>query len=158
MLRRRLCPALLLLLAGCYSYATIDPMTTQPGASVRARINAQTADELEPLLGMETRLLSGIVIATAPDTMIIEVPTAASAPSGGAIVRLKQRVSVPRSGLLELESRTLNKGRTAAAAAGASAGVTALIIGGYILGPGKEKLPGEPGGPELRLPIFRLHW
>ena len=144
---------MLVALTGCYSYATLDPAATQPGASVRARINGQTADLLQPLLGMDTRILTGTVIATAPDTMIIEVPTAASAPSGGAIVRLKQRVSVPRSGLLELESRTLNKGRTALVAAGASAGVTALIVGGYILGPGKEKLPGEPGGPDFRIPI-----
>ena len=158
MLRRCFRPLTALLLAGCYSYATIEPATTQPGTNVRARINAQTADQLEPLLGMETRLLVGTVIATAPDTMIIEVPTAASAPSGGAIVRLKQRVSVPRSGVLELESRTLNRGRTTIVAVGATAGVTALIVGGYILGPGKEKLPGEPGGPDLRLPIIRLHW
>ena len=140
-------------LTGCYTYATIDPVTTQPGTNVRARINAQTADLLEPLLGMETRILTGLVIATAPDTMIIEVPTAASAPSGGATIRLKQRVSVPRTGMLELESRTLNKGRTTIVAVGAGAGVTALIVGGYILGPGKEKLPGEPGGPDLRIPI-----
>ena len=144
---------LVVALTGCYTYATIDPATTQPGASVRARINAQTADQLEPLLGMETRILTGLVIATAPDTMIIEVPTAASASSGGSIVKLKQRVSVPKSGMLELESRTLNKGRTAIVAVGASAGVTALIVGGYILGPGKEKLPGEPGGPEFRIPV-----
>ena len=148
---------MLVALAGCYSYATLDPATTQPGASVRARINGQTADLLQPLLGMDTRILTGTVIATAPDTMIIEVPTAASTPSGGAIVRLKQRVSVPRSGLLELESRTLNKGRSALVAAGAGAGVTALIVGGYILGPGKEKLPGEPTGPDLRIPIV-IRW
>lgn len=146
-----------LTMAGCYSYATIDPATTQPGTSVRARINAQTAEQLEPLLGMETRLLTGTVIATAPDTMIIEVPTAVTTPSGGGIVRLKQRVSVPRSGMLELESRTLNKGRTAAAVAGSSAGMAALIVAGYILGPGKEKLPGEPGGPDLRIPIV-VRW
>ena len=144
---------MLVALSGCYSYATIDPATTQPGASVRARINGETADMLEPLLGMETRLLTGTVIATASDTMIIEVPTAASAPTGGAIVRLKQRVSVPRSGMLELESRTLNKGRTTLVVAGSSAAITALIVGGYILGPGKEKLPGEPGGPDFRIPI-----
>lgn len=148
---------MLVVVTGCYSYATLDPATTQPGASVRARINAQTADQLEPLLGMQTRILTGTVIATASDTLIIEVPIAASAPSGGAIVRLKQRVSVPRSGMLELESRILHKGRTALVAVGAGAGMTALIIGGYILGPGNEKVPGEPGGPDLRIPIV-LRW
>ena len=157
MLSRSLRPLTALLLAGCYSYATLDPVATTPGTDVRARINAQTADMLEPLLGMETRLLTGTVIATAPDTMIIEVPTAASDATGGGIVRLKQRVSVPRSGILELESRTLQKGRTALVAVGATAGITALIVGGYVLGPGKEKLPGEPGGPDLRLPIV-LRW
>lgn len=154
---RRFAP-LLTCLVGCYSYATIDPATTQPGTSVRARINAQTADMLEPLLGMETRLLTGTVIAAAPDTMIIEVPTAARTASGGSIIALRQRVSVPRSGLLELESRTLNRGRTTLVAAGATAAVTALVVGSYIYGPGREKFPGGDGGTDLRIPIFRGHW
>jgi hypothetical protein len=150
--------AMLIALSGCYSYATIDPANTQPGTSVRARINGQTADQLEPLLGMETRILTGLIIAAAPDTMIIEVPISSSDPNGGrGITRLNQRVSVPRSGMLELESRTLNRGRTAIVAASAGAGITALIVTGYILGPGKEKLPGEPGGPDLRFPIV-LKW
>ncbi len=149
---------LMVALTGCYTYATIDPATTLPGASVRARINAQTADQLEPLLGMETRLLAGTVIATAPDTMIIEVPTAARTASGGSIVALRQRVSVPRSGLLELESRTLNRGRTTLVAAGATAAVTALVIGSYVYGPGRDKPPSGNGGPELHIPILRRHW
>ena len=155
---RRILPAGLLALSGCYSYATIDPATTQPGASVRARINGATADQLEPLLGMETRLLSGIVIAMAPDTMIIEVPTAARTPSGGSIVALRQRVSVPRTGLLELESRTLNRTRTTLVAVTTTAAVTALVVGGYVYGPGREKIPPGGGGPELRLPILRGRW
>ena len=148
---------MLAVLSGCYSYATIDPATTQPGTKVRARINAQTADMLEPLLGMETRLLSGVVIATAPDTMIIEVPTAGRTASGGSIIALRQRVSVPRSGLLELESRTLNRGRTTLVAVGATAAVTALVIGSYVYGPGRTTPPGN-GGTDLWIPIFRGSW
>ena len=145
-------------LAGCYSYATIDPGMIQPGTGVRARINAQTADQLEPLLGMETRILTGTVIATASDTLIIEVPTAARTASGGRIVALRQRVSVPRSGLLELESRTLNRGRTTLVAVGTTAAVTALVIGSYVYGPGRDKPPTGNGGPDLRIPIKRGHW
>lgn len=158
MLSLRIGPLFALLSMGCYSYATLDPVSAQPGTSVRARINAATADQLEPLLGMETRLLTGVVIATAPDTMIIEVPTAARTPSGGSIVALRQRVSVPRSGLLELEARTLNRGRTTIVAVGTTAAVTALVIGTYVYGPGREKIPPGGGGPELRLPIFRGQW
>ena len=156
---RRLLPALSLMgLSACYSYATIDPATTQPGASVRARINATTAQELEPLLGLETRLLSGTLIANANDTLIIEVPTAAQTPASGAMVTLRQRVSVSRSGLLELESRTLNRGRTAVVVAGSTVGLGAVVLGAYILGPGKERLPGGDGGTDLRIPIFVGRW
>jgi hypothetical protein len=151
---RRILPAAVLALTGCYSYATIDPATTQPGASVRARINAATADQLAPLLGMETRLLSGVVIATAPDTMVIEVPTSASTPVSGGIVTLRQRVSVPRTGLLELESRTLNRGRTTLAVVGTTAAVSSIVIGGFVLGPGRDRAPEGGGGTDLRIPII----
>lgn len=153
-MQRRILPVLLVALSACYSYATIDPATTQPGTSVRARINAATADQLEPLLGMETRLLSGIVIATAPDTMVIEVPTAASTPASGGVVRLKQRVSVPRTGLLELESRTLNRGRTTLAVVGTTAAVSSLVISGFVLGPGRDRPPEGGGGTDFRIPII----
>ncbi len=143
---------------GCYTYTPIDPVSTEPGHSVRARINATTAEQLELLLGIETRLLNGTVIATAPDTLIIEVPTAAQISSNGTMMRLRQRVSVPRSGLLLLESRTLNRGRTAVAIVVGTVAIGGLIVGGYILGPGQEKLPGGDGGTDLRIPILPLRW
>lgn len=145
-------------LAGCYAYAPIDPVSVAPGASVRARVNGATADQLTPLLGLRMQTLNGAVIATAPDTMIIEVPTAASTPMSGGIVALRQRVSVPRSGLLLLESRTLSRTRTAMAVVGTSVAVGAVIAGAYVLGPGKEKLPGGDGGTDFSIPFLRISW
>jgi hypothetical protein len=145
-------------LSACYTYAPIDPVSVAPGASVRARVNPTTADELAPLLGLRTQTLGGSVISTSPDAMIIEVPTAASTPVSGGIVTLRQRVSVPRSGLLLLESRTLSRTRTAVAVVGTSVAVGTVIVGAYVLGPGKEKLPGGDGGTDFTIRFFRFSW
>jgi hypothetical protein len=154
---RRFVP-LLACMAGCYTYAPLDPVSTQPGTSVRARVSPTIAQQLEPLLGMETRLLNGTLIASGPDTLIIEVPTSTRTHASGAMITLRQRVSVARSGLLELESRRLNRGRTAVVVAGSTVGLGAVVLGAYVLGPGKEKLPGGDGGTDLRIRIFLWRW
>ena len=151
---RRSCLIVLPLLAACYTYAPIELATTQPGTEVRARVSAATADQLEPILGSTNRLLVGTVIASSPDTLLVEVPTVLRAEIGGGIQTLHQRVAIPRSGLLEMESRKLDRFRTYAVA-----GVAAVVVGGFILkatvlDPGKEGTPGGGTPPDLRIPIF----
>jgi len=147
------------LLAACYTYAPIDPGVVRPGTGVRARVNAATAQQLEPLLGASSgRLLSGTLISFASDTLVVEVPAVIRAEVGSSIQTLHQRVSIPRSGLLEMESRTLDRAKTYAVA-----GATALVVGGYIIkatiiDPGRESPPGGGGGTDLRFPIFYLKW
>lgn len=146
---------LLPLLGACYSYARIETAELHPGMSVRARVNGATAEQIEPILGIsDARLLSGTLISSTPDTFIVEVPAVYMAEVGSSIQTLNQRVSIPRSGLLEIESRKLNRVKTYAIA-----GAAAVLVGGYILkstvlDPGGERPPPGGGGPELRIPIF----
>lgn len=140
------------LLAACYTYAPIDLASVPPGSSVRARVSGATADQLEPLLGIpDARLLNGIVIESRADTMILEVPTVLRTDVGGATQTLHQRVSIPRSGLLELEARKLDRFRTVAVVGGSTVLVGAFVIKSLIADPGKEPLPGG-GGAEIRWP------
>src|SRR5919197_5552238 len=104
---------LLPFIGACYTYAPIDPATIAPGMSVRARVSAGTAQQLQPLLGgSDARLLSGTLISVTADTFIVEVPSVMEAEIGSSFQTLHQRVSIPRSGLLELESRTLDRFKT----------------------------------------------
>lgn len=149
--------AALPLLGACYAYTPLDPAGLRPGMSVRARVSATMAQQLQPLLATtDARLLTGTVIG-AGDTLVIEVPSIAQAEVGSTIQTLHQRVSVPRPALLEVETRTLDRFRTGVAVAAA-----AVIVGGYVLkttviGRGKERVPGGGTPPELRIPLLRVH-
>lgn len=146
---RRLLP-FFLVSTGCYSYAPMEASRLQAGESVRMRVTAGTAEHIQPLLGRtDARLLSGTVVSTGADTLIVEVPTTTRLAGSGTYQTLNQRVSIPRTGLIELESRSLNRTRTWIVTGAAAVIVGAIVLRATVEGPGTG---GEPGGgpPELR--------
>ena len=157
MIRRSLLALALPLVGACYTYTRVQTSELHAGMSVRARVNGATAEQIEPILGIsDARLLSGTLIASMPDTFIVEVPAVYRAEVGSSIQTLNQRISIPRAGLVDIESRTLDRFKTYMIA-----GAVGVVVGGYILkstvlDPGKEPSPPGGGGPELRIPIFRF--
>jgi hypothetical protein len=147
------------LLTACYAYAPIDPSAVRPGTGVRIRVSSAGAERLAPLLGTsDARLLSGQLVDVRPDTMIVQVPTVVQAAFGSSLETLHQRLSIPRSDLLELETRRLDRVRT-----GLVAGSAALIVGTLAVKAiqgdrGSDKPPGTGGGPEARLPLVGLRF
>ena len=142
----------------CYTYAPIESSGLRPGTNIRARVSAATAEQIEPLLGVQdARLLRGVLIANGGDTLIVQVPTTVRTTVGSTMHTLQQRVSIPRAGILELEESRLDRTRTTAiAVAGVAAvavAVAKIAVNGRRGGP-----PGNGGGgPELRFPIV-LRW
>ena len=146
----------LLLLSGCYRYTPIEPSALQTGMSLRARITGAAADQIGPLLGRsDARVLTGRLIVPGPDTVIIEVPSVLQADVGTSIQTLNQRVSIPRTAIVDVESRTLDRVRTYAVAGGAALVVGGFILRSTVLNPGKDNLPGGQVPPELTF-LFRL--
>ena len=96
-------------------------------------------------------VVAGALIRSLPDTLIVEVPTVFRADVGNATQTLRQRVSIPRSELVDLEMRTLDRGRTGTMVAIATVGITVLIVKSLRKDPGHEDTPGG-GGPEFRKP------
>jgi hypothetical protein len=144
------------LLAGCYTYAPIEPAQIQPGAGVRARVTLSAAERLAPLLGTtDARLVNGRLIGSRADTMIVEVPTIVPTAVGGTMERLHQRVSIPRTDLVELETRRLDRFRTAAVVGGVALVAGAVVIRSLNSDPGSDGPPGG-GGVDTRLPLWRL--
>jgi hypothetical protein len=145
-------------ITACYTYAPIESSNLQPGTNIRARVSATTAEQIEPLLGVQdARLLRGVLIATSPDTMIVQVPTTVRTTVGTSMHTLHQRVSIPRAGILELEESRLDRTRTAAIAVAGVAAVAIVVAKVSINGRGGGPPGGGGGGPELRFPVY-LRW
>ena len=82
------------IIAACYTYAPMDASRLQPGATVRMRINAETAEHVEPLLGRtDARQIGGTVIVAGVDTLIVEVPTTTQLAGSRTFQTLNQRVT-----------------------------------------------------------------
>lgn len=142
------------LAAGCYSYTAAQPASIAPGVTVRARITPAAGERIAPLLGTTPRSLTGKLISDLRDTLIIEVPAVMQAEVGSSVQTLHQRVSVPRSEIVFLEIRELNKVRTYGLV-GAAAAILGWVLFDVLKGePGAEQLPGG-GGEDNRVPVFQ---
>jgi hypothetical protein len=148
----------LVLVSGCYAYAPIEPANVRPGTGVRARVSGAAADRIAPLLGTSNpRLLNGRLVDVQGDTMIVEVPTVLQASVGSSVETLHQRIAISRSELLELETRRLDRFRTAALAGAVAVVVGTVVITALDGEPGSRGPPGG-GGPEARLPAWRVRF
>ena len=148
---------LLPFVAACYTHVPIEPNALRARTSIRARVDAATAEQLEPLLGIgNARLVSGVVITTSPDTLIVEVPTSVRAEVGSSVQTLKQRVAIPRASVVELETREINRLRTGLVVGSASLLAGTLIFRAVRGGRGSDRPPngGEPN--ERRVPFLRI--
>jgi hypothetical protein len=141
------------LIAGCYTYAPVQSSTLAPGTGVRARVSATAAERVAPLLGVsDARVLTGTLIDNQSGTLIVEVPALAQAAIGTSGQTLNQRISITPGDLVEIESRKLDRQRTAllvgaAVIVGASATVAALKGG-----PGLDRPPGG-SSTDSRIPV-----
>ena len=151
---RRLAICILPLISACYTYAPIEPGRVQPGTGVRARISPAAAEQLSLLIGTPTgRVLSGRLVSSSSDTMIVEVPSVMQASTGGSVETLHQRVAIARADLVELETRRLDRLRTTAVVGGIAVAVATIVITALDKDPGSGGLSGNGGGPDARLPV-----
>ena len=144
-------------LAACYTHAPIEPNALRARTSIRARVDAATAERLEPLLGIgNARLLSGVVITASPDTLIVEVPTSVRTEIGSSVQTLNQRVAIPRASIFELETRRIDRLRTGLVVGSASLIAGALIFRAVRGGRGDEGPPGGGEPNEIRISFLRI--
>jgi hypothetical protein len=142
--------------AACYSYAPVAAGSLAPGSGVRARVSASAAERIAPLLGAENpRVLSGKLVDNAGGTLIIEVPTVVQAGVAGSAQSLYQRVSIAPTDILELESRRLDRSKTALVAVGGAVAAGLIIAPILKSSPGSEHAPGGSTS-ESKIPIFRF--
>jgi hypothetical protein len=158
MIRRQLCAVLVAASAaagsGCYTYAPVAPASAPVGAAVRVRLTAQEAERVHGLLGRDDRLLEGTIMEAVPDAVVIAVPTTAgTATPGLASGQLHQRISVPVPGVVEMETRRLDKFRTGLLVGGIAAAV-GVVIGTQFVGTDSPEGEDKPGEDRLVVPVF----
>ena len=140
---------------GCYTYTPVQPTSVTPGAGVRARVSASAAERIAPLVGVnDARLLTGTFVGTDAAGFLVEVPTTSQVGTAGSFQSLAQRISIPRGDLLELETRTLDRTRTAVVVGGVAiiAGSTAAAI--LRANAGSERPPGGTS-TDTKIPVLR---
>jgi hypothetical protein len=142
----------------CYSYAPVETGALPQGANVRARVTSTAATRIAPLLGTsESRVLIGSLVSQNAQGMVIEVPTAASTGMGSSMQTLYQRVSLAPADVTEMETRTLDRTRTAAVVGAGVAVAASVAIAALRGGPGTDRPP--TGGPsEHRIPLLKFHF
>jgi hypothetical protein len=155
--------AVLPLLSACYTYRVVPLDEVPVGSSVRARISAGEAEKLEALIGRDDRVLEGDVIEKPNGSLLLAVSGVVGMESG-TVQRAHQRVEVPRSGLLEVELRKLDRWKTAGITAVAAGALTYVAIAQFNAqkepkgGPGKGNPEDQvvPYAARARVPIFSI--
>ena len=155
---KRLALAVPALLAGCYTYAPVQSSALSAGTGVRARVSATAAERVAPLLGVsDARVLTGTLIDNQSGTLIVEVPTIAQASVGTSGQSLNQRISIAPGDLVEIESRKLDRQRTAVVVGVAAVVAASATIAALKGGPGLDHAPGG-SSTDVKLPLVRLHF
>ncbi len=149
--------AALLAGTGCYKYEVADPGMLEPGRDVRVRLAPEAAERLEEVRMTEDRLMEGKLVDQQGGNLMVETAIGRITPTGTSRI-LKQVISVPFAEVREVETRSLDRGKTYLGA-GVAAGILAYIVVGQFQDSGGTDGGTPPGPPESRvLPIPLLRF
>jgi hypothetical protein len=140
---------------GCYKYVPSGLDQVAPKSAIRARLDPAEAARLDDFVTTGTRAVDGEVVSLGPDTLLVLVEVHSEL-RGTRIQSLNQRVSIARSGILDIETKELDRGRTYSTVIAASLAL-GVIAADRIFGQGGSSREG-PGPPpdEARIPLFSL--
>lgn len=141
---------LFLPLPGCFTHQVVEPTALGVGDEVRVRVTEAEAQRLAPIMQRENRVIQGRVAEIHPSLFLDVVVH--SEVQGAAVRNLRQRVEIPSASLLELERRSLDRGRTGLLV-GAGAAVVAILVIRQLTGEsGGDTRPPIDGGSEFLAP------
>ena len=146
------------IVAGCYSYTAITPVTAPTGIEVRARITGAASDRVAPLLGsFDTREVTGNVVENRGGDLLLDVPLGTRPNVQAATGPTRTRVPLAASDVLQLEQRKLDVGRTSLLVGGILAGIGAGVAVALRSGGQSEAGKGPPEPPPIdRIPRGRI--
>lgn len=151
----RVCALLTALIAsGCFSYHVVSPDEVRPGQDVRLRLTVEESARYQDLRLVDPRLLEGELLDAGGAEILVRASISAGDPTRGTRV-LVQDVSVPRSGILEVELRELDKTKTGLLVGGGGAVIMAAVLRSGA-GSGRRRGPGDEVLEARRIPLLRF--
>ncbi len=140
--------------SGCYAYLPSSPQELVPGEAVRLRLSAQEAMRYADLRLADPRSMEGTYLERSDDQLMIEATVSPSDRERGTQF-LVQRVTVPLTGILDVERKRLDNVRTGLVVGGGAALVAAFIVGNATGWGSDSERP--PDAPEARrIPLLRF--
>jgi len=140
--------------SGCYAYIPIAPQEAAPGDAVRFRLTEEEAARYQDLRLPSPRLIEGTLVRGGDTDMVLDAHVGRSGAAEGSRL-LVQEVSIPRSGILEVELRKLDGTKTGLVVAGGlvALGTVVVVSGG---GSGTEDGGGTDIPEARRVPLIRF--
>ncbi|MDB4892720.1 MAG: hypothetical protein JWL61_4575 [Gemmatimonadetes bacterium] len=153
--------SLLAVASGCYRYLEVPATELQPGMDLRAQVSGVGVERLRRGGEAQSRVLheftlEGVVLETRPDSVLFSVPSSFYEGDFRARV-LTQEVVLARSELVRMETRRLDRARTAFVAIGVGAAAIYTIIAVTRDGGASGGIPVHGGPGEVRVPLG-FHW
>lgn len=97
--------------SGCYRLAPIEGSTPAPGREVRLSLSDEGSVRLAPLIGPRIGAIDGRALESS-DTALVVAVQAVVAQGGRSMPWSLERLSVPRSAVSSIRSRTLDRRKT----------------------------------------------
>jgi hypothetical protein len=111
--------------SGCYRLTPIEGSTPPPGREVRLSLSDEGSVRLAPLIGPRISAIDGRALESS-DTALVVAVEAVVAQGGRSMNWSQERLSVPRSAVSSIRTRTLDRKKTWIVAGLSVVGVLAL--------------------------------
>jgi hypothetical protein len=140
--------------AGCYKYVPVEFDELSVGSQARARVTVAQAATIGEVTGSAERLIQGEVVGREAQSILFSVPTTSVA-TGLDTRLLHQRIAIPRSGILEVETRKLDRFRTFGIIGVAAVAATYIIASQFIAADDPDGNT-RPNPDQIVVPISRF--
>jgi len=159
MMRSPVPPILLILViaSGCYHYVPAEPGDAPAGTTVRVRVTDTQTRRFEDVVPVVGRMIQGKVVEQDPTILLLDVPIMTDL-RGNRVETVSQRIDLPQADVIDLEIRSLDRGKTALVIGGAGL-AAAILVTRTLSGAFNSDTPNPGGGTEIVVPFFlRIRW
>ncbi|NJD19973.1 MAG: hypothetical protein FIA95_11925 [Gemmatimonadetes bacterium] len=140
--------------SGCFAYVPSSPQELVPGEGVRLRLSAQEAMKYADLRLADARSLEGKFVDRSDAELMVEATVGTSDRERGTQLLL-QRVTVPLTGIVDVQKKKLDTFKTGLLVGAGTAAVAAVIFQD-ALGYGSDETPPTENPEARRIPILRF--